>query len=211
MTGPSSQDVFRLLCPLVLASGSPRRRDFLASIGLHAEIHPVHGEEPKPGAGEDPVLFTRRCAAFKAHAVLAELCGRRDAPAVLSADTSVYLRDADGVRILGKPHDGEEAFSMLSLLSGRTHRVVTACCLLCGGAEDVFHDVTEVEFCSWPADVLRAYAQSGDPLDKAGGYSIQGTGAFMAREIRGSWSTVVGLPLDMVISRLLKAGIAEPA
>ena len=204
-------DAFRLLRPLVLASGSPRRKGFLESMGLKVEVCPASGGEPKPELGEDPAAFTRRCAVFKARLVLAGLAARADSPAILSADTSVVFRDGGRVRILGKPKDDEEAFSMLSLLSGRTHSVVTACCLICNGREEVFHDEAHVTFRCWPPEVLRSYVCSGDCNDKAGAYSIQGKGAFLAREIKGAWSTVVGLPLDMVMSRLLIAKIAAPA
>lgn len=202
---------FRLLRPLVLASASPRRIDFLHSVGLRAEVHPASCREPRPLDGEDPLAYTRRCAEAKALSVAAELGARFDRPAVLAADTAVILRAEGGAEILGKPADEREALSMLKKLSGRTHQVATACCLVWDGQKDVFDDAADVEFARWPDASLEAYARSGDPLDKAGAYGIQGGGAFLVREVRGSWSTVVGLPLDLVLRRMLRSGILECA
>ena len=196
-----------MLRPLVLASGSPRRRLFLESAGLHFEILPASCPEPRPVPGEDPRLYAGRCAESKARSVLTSLAHRQDRPAVLSADTIVILRDEKGASILGKPKDRRDAVAMLSRLSGRTHEVVTSCCLAMDDHTERFDDMTEVTFAPWPRSVLEAYADSGDPLDKAGSYGIQDGGAFLVSGIRGSWSTVVGLPLDIVLERLLKTGV----
>ncbi len=202
---------FHLLRPLVLASASPRRIDFLHSVGLRAEVHPASCQEPRPIAGEDPLTYTRRCAEAKAMAVAMELSGRRDHPAVLAADTAVILRSGGSAEILGKPKDIQAALAMLESLNGRIHEVATACCLVWDGNKDVYDAVAEVEFASWPRASLEAYAKSGDPLDKAGAYGMQGNGAFLVREVRGSWSAVVGLPLDLTLRRMLNAGILECA
>ena len=193
--------------PIVLASASPRRRNFLESVGLPFEVIPADCPEPRPMPGEDPRLYTGRSAEAKALHVLQKLSSRHDKPAVLSADTAVIVRDEHGTDILGKPRDRDEAVAMLSRLSGRTHQVVTACCLAMDGHVDRFDDVTEVTFAPWPLPVLEAYADTGDPLDKAGAYGIQDGGAFLVQDIRGSWSTVVGLPFNVVLEHMLKAGV----
>jgi len=200
-------NAFTILRPLVLASGSPRRRAFLEGMGIPFEVLPADCPEPRPIPGEDPQEYTNRCAEAKARHVLASLAHRNDRPAVLSADTTVIIRDEHGSDILGKPRDRAEAVAILSRLSGRTHQVVTACCLAMDGHVERFDDVTDVTFASWPLPLLEAYADSGDPMDKAGAYGIQEGGAFMVQSIRGSWSTVVGLPLDLVLERLLAAKV----
>lgn len=198
---------FTMLRPLVLASGSPRRRAFLEGMGLNFEILPASCPEPRPLSEEDPRAYAKRCAEAKARFVLGTLAGRKDRPAVLSADTIVILRDENGSSILGKPKDRNDAVAMLSRLSGRTHEVVTSCCLAMDNHVECFDDMTEVTFAAWPLSVLEAYADSGDPLDKAGSYGIQDGGAFLVSGLKGSWSTVVGLPLDIVLERLLKSGV----
>lgn len=198
---------FTMLRPLVLASGSPRRRAFLEGVGLSFDVHPAACPEPRPEPGEDPRAYAARCAEAKSRFVLSELSGRIDRPAVLSADTIVILRDEEGASILGKPRDRNDAVAMLSRLSGRTHEVVTSCCLAMDNHVECFDDMTKVTFAPWPLPVLEAYADSGDPLDKAGSYGIQDGGAFLVSAIEGSWSTVVGLPLNIVLDRLLRAGV----
>ena len=198
---------FTMLRPLVLASGSPRRRSFLEGAGLSFEVFPATCPEPRPVEGEDPRHYAGRCAESKARFVLESLPNRGDHPAVLSADTIVILRDEKGASILGKPKDKRDAVAMLSRLSGRTHEVVTACCLAMNDRVERFDDMTEVTFADWPPSVLEAYADSGDPLDKAGAYGIQDGGAFLVSSVHGSWSTVVGLPLNLVLERLLTAGV----
>ena len=204
---PPMTNAFTPLRPLVLASGSPRRRAFLEGMGIPFEVLPADCPEPRPLPGEDPREYTNRCAESKARHVLAGLAHRSDRPAVLSADTTVIVRDELGSEILGKPRDRDEAVAMLSRLAGRTHQVVTACCLAMDGHVERFDDVTDVTFAAWPLPLIEAYADSGDPLDKAGAYGIQEGGAFLVQGIRGSWSTVVGLPLDIVLERLLAAGV----
>ena len=176
-------------------------------MGIPFEVLPADCPEPRPLPGEDPQEYTGRCAEAKARHVLASLSHRTDSPAVLSADTTVIVRDEHGADILGKPRDRDDAVAMLSRLAGRTHQVVTACCLAMDGHVERFDDVTDVTFAPWPVPMLEAYADSGDPLDKAGAYGIQDGGAFLVQSIRGSWSTVVGLPLDIVLERLLAAGV----
>ncbi|MCQ2444980.1 MAG: Maf family protein [Mailhella sp.] len=198
---------FRMLRPLVLASASPRRRDFLSALGLDFTAAAADCEEPRPFPGEDPLCYTARTAEAKAVHVLKAFGGRLPNPAVLGADTAVILPFPGGSRILGKPADTDEAFAMLRELSGKTHRVVTACCLALGERTVRFSGEAEVTFADWPDAVLRAYAESGDPLDKAGAYGIQGGGAFLVSRICGSWSSVVGLPVDETAAVLIREGV----
>ena len=200
---------FTMLRPLVLASGSPRRRAFLESVGLTFRILPATCDEPRPLPGEDPRAYAARCAEATSRFVLTSMPDREAGTAVLSADTIVILRDETGASILGKPRDKAEALAMLSRLSGRTHEVVTSCCLAMDSHVECFDDMTEVTFAPWPRSVLEAYVESGDPLDKAGAYGIQGKGAFLVSRVSGSWSTVVGLPLNLVLERLLAAGVLD--
>ena len=200
---------FTMLRPLVLASGSPRRRALLESVGLTFRILPATCDEPRPLPGEDPRAYAARCAEAKSRFVLTSMTDREAGTAVLSADTIVILRDETGASILGKPRDKAEALAMLSRLSGRTHEVVTSCCLAMDSHVECFDDMTEVTFAPWPRSVLEAYVESGDPLDKAGAYGIQGKGAFLVSRVSGSWSTVVGLPLNLVLERLLAAGVLD--
>ncbi len=198
---------FLALRPLILASRSPRRSAFLEDLGIPFTALPAPCAEPRPLPGEEPADYAVRAAKAKALAVFQSLGDRRDHPTVLAADTVVILRGAEGEEILGKPRDESEATAMLARLSGRTHQVVTACCLTMDGRTESFQDAAEVTFARWPLPVLEACARSGEALDKAGAYGIQGFGAFLVSEIRGSWTTVVGLPLDKTIRRLIDAGV----
>lgn len=217
VVSPSCAGPFRTVRPLVLASGSPRRRAFLTQSGLSFETLDLRCAEPRPLPGEAPAVYAERAARAKAEAGAAQ----RPESAVLAADTIVVLPGTAGEAsaILGKPTDKEDAAAMLTRLSGRTHQVITACCLIspahaCSAeanpGPDLFHDSAEVTFAAWPQDVLRAYAATGEPLDKAGAYAVQGAGAFLISGLRGSWSTVVGLPLEAVIRLLLRRGVIAP-
>ena len=124
---------------------------------------------------------------------------------VLGADTLVAL---DG-RLLGKPSSEGEAFSMLSALSGRVHRVYTGCCLRTAGRSETFVSEAEVEFYPLTEEEIRAYIATGEPMDKAGAYGIQGRGCVLVRGIRGDYYTVMGLPAAEVIRRLRKLEQAE--
>lgn len=193
--------------PLILASSSPRRQKFLRDQGLEFAVMAAEGPEPVPDRQEDPTAFALRAAEHKARSVALRLSSGAPvavpAPVVLAADTIVVL---DG-QILGKPKSREQALSMLTRLAGVTHTVITACCLHPVDAEPLrFADSTCVSFADWPEDMLRAYVDTGEPLDKAGAYGIQGRGAFLAERIEGSWSTVVGLPVSQTIRALLTVG-----
>ena len=192
---------------LVLASHSPRRRQFLEEWGLAYRIVTGRDEEPRPRAGEAPAAYARRAARAKALAAAAA-DGRTAGPRVLlAADTIVAL----GEDILGKPADRAQALEMLRRLAGRTHEVISAVCLL--GPQDeeiVFHDVSRVRFAPWPEAVLAAYAATGEPDDKAGAYAIQGQGAVLVEAVDGSWSTVVGLPVSRLAQEMLSRGWLTP-
>ena len=185
---------------LYLASKSPRRRELLAQIGVSYGIIAAELDEA-PLPGEAPEDYAQRVALDKARAGRALLAVPDPVP-VLGADTLVTI---DG-RILGKPRDADEALTMLRLLSGRTHRVLSAVALI-GAEERQVLSTSEVSFRPISDQEARAYWASGEPLDKAGGYAIQGLGAVFARELRGSYSGVMGLPLFETARLLAAEGI----
>lgn len=194
---------FRALLPVVLASGSPRRREFLHSLGLSFEVYGNGAAEPEPLPVEPPTHYARRAAAAKAASVAAS----RPGCVVIAADTVVALYG----EIMGKPRDRMDAVRMLSRLAGHTHEVVSACCVaLPDGNSETFHAATRVTMWDAPAAALAAYAATGEPDDKAGAYGIQGVGAFLVESIDGSWSNVVGLPVAELVRLLLHHGIIEP-
>lgn len=194
--------VFRVVRSLVLASASPRRQDFLREIGLPRRIvRPPAAAEPGPFPGEKPAAFAARAAKAKADAVFAMLDGKE---AVLGADTVVHL----GPAILGKPENEAQALNFLLTLAGRSHTVRTACHLrLEDGGEEAFHGEAAVRMASWPESALRAYAATGEGLDKAGAYAVQGKGAFLVESVTGSWSSVIGLPVAETVAALVRHGI----
>ena len=194
--------MFHVTHPLVLASGSPRRQQFLHDMGLACTIVQPQGAEPQPEPGEAPAAYAARTAAHKATPVAAAHPGC----AIVAADTIVVI-DND---ILGKPRDAAESLRMLGRLSGREHIVITAVHLILPcAAHHAFACSSRVRFHPWPQPILAAYAASGEPLDKAGAYAIQGLGAFLVAEIAGSWSNVVGLPITELTAVLLEYGIIE--
>jgi septum formation protein len=173
---------------LYLASKSPRRRELLHQIGVQFESLDVDVPE-EPAAGEEPQDYAMRVAQAKARAGYEQL---RDRTAwVLGADTVVTI---DGL-ILGKPQGRADGLRMLSRLSGRTHTVITAVALSGPGGELLEVSLSEVSFRELSAEEQELYWQSGEPLDKAGGYAIQGKAAVFVKHLSGSYSGVVGLPL----------------
>jgi len=181
---------------LVLASGSPRRRALLSMLGIDHVVVPTDtDEEPRPG--EPPEAYVRRLAEAKARAAAA-----RPDDLVLGADTTVALDDA----MLGKPHDAHEAERMLAQLSGRRHRVASAVALLRDGRVEVALDVTHVTFRVLEAEQIANYVATGEPLDKAGAYGIQGYGAALVERIEGDFFGVMGLPLRLVLDLLERFG-----
>ncbi|MHB1349216.1 MAG: septum formation protein Maf [Desulfobulbus sp.] len=198
------QPLFTTVAPLILASSSPRRRQMLQTMGLSFTVVPAAVDET-PLPGEPPPDFAHRMASAKAQTVAT----RNPDSWILAADTVVTL---DGL-ILGKPRDRKEALTILRRLSGRTHQVVSAISL-CSPARGVAHtetDTTGVSFIAAPDELLAAYVATGEPMDKAGAYGIQGAGAFLVRRIEGSCANVIGLPIDRAIALLLCHKIIIPA
>ena len=130
-----------------------------------------------------------------------------DQPVIIAADTVVVFRN----RILGKPQTPEDALDMLRKLSGNSHTVITGCALLSGGTSRTFAVRSTVRMWECPDALLRAYARSGEPADKAGAYAIQGMGACLVEGISGSWSNVVGLPLAELAQALMEMEAIIPA
>jgi septum formation protein len=191
------QPLFTTLAPLILASSSPRRQQMLRTMGLDFTVAPAEVDET-PLPGESPHSFASRMAGAKARAVASF---HPDAW-VLGADT-VVTRDG---MILGKPKDRADALVILRQLVGRTHQVLSAICL-CSQAQGIEQsevDTTGVTFIAAPDNLLTAYIATGEPLDKAGAYGIQGAGAFLVRRIEGSCANVIGLPIDRAISLLIQ-------
>ena len=181
------------MIPLVLASASPRRRELLHGLGLAFDVAPAAVDE-SADPGETAREHVTRLAAAKAAAVAAAYRARGSEALVLAADTVVTI---DGA-ILGKPKDGADALAMLKRLAGQPHEVVTACRLVNGvtGAVAAALSVSRVGFAPWDEPLARWYVGTGEPMDKAGAYGIQGRGVFLTTGIGGSWSNVVGLPLE---------------
>lgn len=196
--------IFKTLKPLILASASPRRKDLLESSGVIFEIIPSTFEEPLPESGQRPEEYAKYLAASKAENIA---FNNKDSY-VIGADTIVVERK----NILGKPKNREDAVRMLSTLTGKTHRVITGCAIICPDGEKItFHAITEVDFVDCSIEVLKAYAATGESDDKAGAYAIQGKGAFLVKEVRGSYTNVVGLPLARMIETLVQCEILTPS
>ncbi|MGR8920331.1 MAG: Maf family protein [Gammaproteobacteria bacterium] len=183
---------------LVLASRSPRRAEFLRLLGVAFEVVAADVDEGAL-AGEAPRDYVCRVARLKATTAAARLPGRP----VLAADTTVAI---DG-ELLGKPADAAAAAAMLRRLSGRSHEVFSAVVLKGAGAEHVAVAGATVEFGTLDAGIIDAYVASGEPLDKAGAYGIQGLGGALVTRISGSYSAVVGLPLAETRGLLDRAGL----
>jgi len=183
---------------LILASASPRRQELLDQIQVSYRVYPVDIDET-PLPDEAPPAYVQRLAAEKSAACVAQLgCGIP----ILAADTAVVL----DTLIFGKPKDKEDGLSMLRLLSGKTHQVYTAISLR-GREHGQAVSVTDVVFRLLTEREIQAYWQSGEPLDKAGGYAIQGKGGLFVASITGSFSGVVGLPLFETGQLLAQQGI----
>ena len=161
----------------------------MRNAGIDFVIQPADITE-EPLEGEAPIAFAERMASEKAHVVLAKQLDRT----ILAADTVVSL----GSLILGKPVDKHDATRMLQLLSGRRHLVTTAVCLVGNGFEDVRSESTAVDFAPMTPDDVSGYVATGEPMDKAGAYAIQGLASRWIRKIEGDYYNVVGLPVDLV-------------
>ena len=180
---------------LVLASASPRRRELLTQAGFSFTVHPAHiPEDPLPN--EDPIAYVTRLALEKAQAVYGELDGT--GVQVLGADTTVIVDH----HILGKPEDAADAARMLRMLSGRAHRVATGVALVTARSSEAKAEVTEVYFQPLTDAEIAGYVATGEPMDKAGAYAIQGRAARWIPRIEGCYFNVVGLPLALVATLL---------
>lgn len=179
--------------PLVLASRSPRRKELLSLLGITARVEPSSVEEQHQ-AGETPIEYAVRLAKEKAASVAGDL--------VLGADTIVIL---DG-EILEKPRDENDALRMLRKLQGTTHEVITAVALRSGETMTSAVERTAVTFRPAEEAFLRDYVATGEPMDKAGAYGIQGYGAALVERIEGDFFCVMGLPLGRVLDLLARAG-----
>ena len=182
-----------------LASSSPRRHEILAALGLRVTAAGVDIEETRYD-GEPVADMVVRLAVAKAAAARATV--DQSVP-VIGADTAVAVDD----QVLGKPVSGDEAAQMLASLSGRTHEVLTGVALDYAGRVRTATSVTEVRFREISPDEARAYWQSGEPIDKAGAYAVQGIGGIFVEDISGSYSGVVGLPVFETAALLADAGL----
>ena len=192
---------------MILASRSPRRRELLEGAGLGAIVYPADIDERRL-PGEGPVELVERLAREKAEASRAAWAASGapvpDDRLLVAADTVVWTAGD----VLGKPADAAEARHMLAGLSGRTHHVTTGVCAMLLGTDGScerqagFSETTDVEF--WPLSEgeVAAYVETGEPMDKAGAYGIQGKGRLLVRRIEGDYSNVVGLPVSRLVREL---------
>lgn len=189
---------------MYLASQSPRRRQLLEAAGFSLTIVPADIDETRQ-EGETPTHLVERLARQKAEATRGSLAGRATEDVLLAADTIVWTEDGD---VLGKPVDVKAACAMLQELSGRTHHVSTGVCLMHldptakALATRSFVETTRVSFFDLTDEEIRAYVASGEPMDRAGAYGIQGRGRLLVSGIEGDWANVVGLPVARVVREL---------
>lgn len=188
---------------LILASGSPRRKTLLKEAGYEFCIVVSDADENAP-AHMTPAEVAEHNATLKAMAVIDECPGNA---LIIGADTVVAI---DG-RIFGKPADEAEARSMLAALSGRTHQVTTGVCLAGRSVWQPFHETTNVTFRELSRAEIDAYVATGEPLDKAGAYGIQGKGGALVDHIEGDYENVVGLPVARLVQYLEQLGVSANA
>ena len=170
---------------LILASQSPRRKELLGLFGIPFTVRVADIDETMDPAA-DPAHEVARVSRCKALAV-----SREEADVVIAADTIVVCQGM----VLGKPHSEEEAVQMLSMLSGRDHQVMTGVTVLCGEKEAVFTEITDLHFRQLTEKEILRYVQSGEPMDKAGAYGIQGGAALFCTRLVGDYYNVMGLPV----------------
>lgn len=184
---------------LILASQSPRRRELLGALGIPFEVVPSHADETLP-----PDLPLGPALEAVARRKAAQVAAAAEQPAwALGADTAVVVDE----QVLGKPRDRADAVAMLRALSGRTHRVITAVALVGKSNARSLRVETEVTFAALTEEQIAWYSGLDEPYDKAGGYAIQGRGAFLVASIRGSYTNVVGLPMAETVRLLAEEGL----
>ncbi len=194
---------------IYLASQSPRRRQLLEQLGVRHELLLAGPEEDAESleaeqAGELPAAYVERVTRAKLHAARKRWKARGLPPApILCSDTTVALER----RILGKPVDADDAHNTLSLLSGRTHRVITAVAVATGRSESMAVNVSHVRFAEISKRQIADYIQSGEPFGKAGAYAIQSSAAAWIAHIDGSYSGIMGLPLYETAQLLRQARV----
>ncbi len=187
---------------IILASASPRRKELLEQIGIVFEIQPAKGEETITAVAPDEVV--RELACQKA----SEIFDRVKEPAVVIGADTIVAMDR---QILGKPENEEDAFRMLRLLQGNTHSVYTGVCVMSKGVPEkkiTFYEQTKVTMFPMSEREIRDYVASGEPMDKAGAYGIQGSCAAFIKEIHGDYNNVVGLPIARLYQECKNQGIA---
>ncbi len=191
------QGPFRAYKNLILASASPRRQKLLATLGLSFEVQPSSIQEPAPEPEEGADDYVLKNARLKA----LDIVRKKRKGVIVAADTVVVYQE----KILGKPRNKQEALQTLKLLAGVNHIVTTGCHVydLATDRQVNFSISSEVELASQPPSILEAYIETGEPLDKAGSYAIQGIGSFLVEKISGSYTNVVGLPLNELVAVLL--------
>jgi septum formation protein len=182
---------------IVLASASPRRQQLLRNAGISFVAQAADISEA-PGAGEAPAALAERLAREKAEAVFRQ----RPNDLVVGADTIVVVEG----QILGKPRDASDATRMLRLLSGRSHQVITGICVLGRGCEEVRSESTLVTVRGLTDQDIHSYVATGEPMDKAGAYAIQGLASRWISRIEGDYFNVVGLPVSLVYGILRERG-----
>ena len=197
-----SSFIFNTTKKLILASGSPRRQDFLAGLGLKFQVICREIDET-PLPNESSGNYVSRLALAKAQVVAKSHPGS----VVIGADTSVVWKN----EILGKPLDALDHLKMLQKLAGCSHEVLTGFAVVSAEKTQVAVVTSEVRFHSFADEILRAYVASGDGSDKAGGYGMQSGGAFLVREVQGSFANVIGLPMTELVQVLLDLGAIAPS
>jgi septum formation protein len=197
---PPDEDPYNVSM-LVLASASPRRQELMRNAGIPFEVHPTQiAEDPLPGEG------AKECAERLAREKALAVARQRPQDLVLGADTVVVI---DG-HILGKPADAADAASMLRMLSGREHQVITGVCFVVSGQWSVASETTVVTMSEISENEIADYVATGEPMDKAGAYAIQGIASRWIPRIDGDYSNVVGLPVALVWRMLKGAGFRDP-
>lgn len=183
---------------IILASGSPRRQELLRQLDLAFEVVPSHYDERR-----HPPLSPEKLVEHLAFSKAQEVASLYPDALVLGADTVVVL---DGT-VMGKPRDEADAVAMLTRLSGRAHQVMTGVAVVGSGRSLVEHEVTEVRFRPLSEGQIRRYVATGEPMDKAGAYAIQGRAGAMIASISGDYFNVVGLPLSRTVEMLSYFGV----